>query len=81
VSSLGPGNGFEICSPRALYIALVEGGRVEAGYLCKLVILLCQECQGRGAPWLRAGARALARGMRGQEGGKAGRGDVKPSTQ
>jgi len=35
----------------------------------------------RGSPWFRVGAWALAWGMGGQEGGKAGRGDVEPPTQ
>ena len=38
VSSVGRGDGFEIRPPRALHIAPVEGGRVETGYPCKLVI-------------------------------------------
>jgi len=42
LSFLGRGDGLKVCSSRALYIALVEGGRVEAEYPCKLVILPSQ---------------------------------------
>jgi len=80
VSLLGRGDGLKICSPRALHIAPVEGGRVEAGYPCKLVIFPSQRRQARGLPWFRAGARVFARGMGGHEGGKVGRGDVEPPT-
>jgi len=45
------------------------------------VILPSQGRQAGGPPWLRAVTRALGLGMGGKEGGKAGRGDVKPSTQ
>jgi len=79
--SLGRSDGLKVSSSRALHIAPVEGGRVDAGYLGKLVILPSQRRQTRGPPWFRAGARALARGMGGYEGGEAGRGDVEPSTQ
>jgi len=38
----GRGNGLKVCSSRAFHIAPVEGGRVEPGYPCKLVILPAQ---------------------------------------
>jgi len=40
VCFLGRGNALEVCSPRALYIAPVEGGGVEVGCPCKLVVFL-----------------------------------------
>jgi len=38
VCFLGRGDGLKVCSPQALHVAPVEGGRVGAGYPCKLVI-------------------------------------------
>jgi len=81
VCFLGRGNGLEISSSRAFDIAPVEGGGVKAGQPCEPVILPSKGRQAGGPPGFRAGARALGWGMRGKEGGKAGRGDVKPSTQ
>ena len=65
MSSFGRVDGLEVCSSRALHIAAVEGGQVEAGYPRKLVILPSHGRQAGGPPWLRAGAWALARGMGG----------------
>jgi len=42
VSFLGRGDGLKVCSPRALYIAQVEGGGVEAGHPCELVVFPSQ---------------------------------------
>jgi len=81
VCFLGRGDGLEISSSRALDIAPVEGAGIKAGQPCEPVIFPSKGRQAGGPPWLRAGARALAWGMGGKEGGKAGRGDVKPSTQ
>ena len=67
MSFLGRGNGLEIRSPRALDIAPVEGGGIKAGQPCESVIFPSKGRQAGGPPWLRAGARALAWGIGGED--------------
>jgi len=81
VCFLGRGDVLKISSSRALDIAPVERGGIKAGQPCEPVIFSSKGRQAGGPPWLRAGARALAWGMGGEEGSKAGGGDVKPSAQ
>jgi len=72
VCFLGRCDGLEISSPRAHDIAPVEGGGIKAGQPREPVIFPSKGRQAGGPPWLRAGAWALAWGMGGKEGGKAG---------
>ena len=69
---LGRGDGLEIGSSRALDIAPVEAGGIKAGQPREPVIFPSKGRQVGGPPWLRVGARALAWGMGGKAGGKAG---------